>query len=218
MYFENREQAGKILADELAKQYRYEDCAVVALSDGGVVVGEQIAKSLHCILNMLIVEDIEVPGEGISLGSITQVGEFTSSSSLSDGEVDYYSSEYHGFLEEQKREAFQRINRLIGDGGVIDASFLRDRVIILASDCMDSSSSLDAAVQFLKPIRIKKLIIATPIATIQVVDKLHVAADELHILDVKTNFMGADHYYDQNDVPSREESISKINQIILNWR
>jgi len=218
MYFENREQAGKILADELAKQYRYEDCAVVALSDGGVVVGEQIAKSLHCILNMLIVEDIEVPGEGISLGSITQDGEFTSSSSLSDGEVDYYSSEYHGFLEEQKREAFQRINRLIGDGGVIDASFLRDRVIILASDCMDSSSSLDAAVQFLKPIRIKKLIIATPIATIQVVDKLHVAADELHILDVKTNFMGADHYYDQNDVPSREESISKINQIILNWR
>jgi len=218
MYFENREQAGKILADELAKQYRYEDCAVVALSDGGVVVGEQIAKSLHCILNMLIVEDIEVPGESISIGSVTQDGEFTSSSSLSDGEVDYYSSEYHGFLEEQKREAFQRINRLIGDGGVIDASFLRDRVIILTSDCMDSSSSLDAAVQFLKPIRIKKLIIATPIATIQIVDKLHVVADELHILDVKTNFMGADHYYDQNDVPSREDSISKINQIILNWR
>jgi len=61
------------------------------------------------------------------------------------------------------------------------------------------------------------LVIATPIATVQVVDKLHVIADELHILDVKANFMGVDHYYNQNDVPSREDTIAKINQIILNW-
>lgn len=217
MYFENREQAGKILADELVQTYRYEDCAVVALSDGGVVVGEQIAKALHCILNMLIVEDIEVPGEGVSFGSVNSDGDFVNNESLSDGEVDYYSSEYHGFLEEQKREAFQKLNRLLGDGGIIDESFLMDRVVILVSDGMDTNSSLDAAVQFLKPIRIQKLVIATPIATVQVVDKLHVIADELHILDVKANFMGVDHYYNQNDVPSREDTIAKINQIILNW-
>jgi len=217
MYFENREQAGKILANELVQTYRYEDCAVVALNDGGVVVGEQIAKALHCILNMLIVEDIEVPGEGVSFGSVNSDGDFVNNESLSDGEVDYYSSEYHGFLEEQKREAFQKLNRLLGDGGIIDESFLMDRVVILVSDGMDTNSSLDAAVQFLKPIRIQKLVIATPIATVQVVDKLHVIADELHILDVKANFMGVDHYYNQNDVPSREDTIAKINQIILNW-
>lgn len=217
MYFENREQAGKILADELVQRYRYEDCAVVALSDGGVIVGEQIARALHCILNMLIVEDIEVPGEGVSFGSVTSEGDFVNNESLSEGEVDYYSSEYHGFLEEQKREAFQKLNRLLGDGGIIDESFLRDRVVILVSDGMDMNSSLDAAIQFLKPIRIQKLIIATPVATVQVVDKLHVLADELHILDVKANFMGVDHYYNQNNVPSREDTIAKINQIILNW-
>jgi len=217
MYFENREQAGKILADELVQKYRYEDCAVVALNDGGVVVGEQIAKALHCILNMLITEDIEVPGEGVSFGSVTSDGDFVNNESLSDGEVDYYSSEYHGFLEEQKREAFQKLNRLLGDGGIIDESFLMDRVVILVSDGIDLNSSLDAATQFLKPIRIQKLVIATPIATVQAVDKLHIMADELHILDVKTNFMGVDHYYNQNNIPSREDTIAKINQIILNW-
>ena len=45
MYFEDRTQAGSLLAARLVEQYRYENCAVVALSDGGVLVGEQIAKN-----------------------------------------------------------------------------------------------------------------------------------------------------------------------------
>lgn len=218
MYFESREQAGQILAEELVEKYRYEDCAVVALSDGAVVVGEQIAKSLHCVLTMLLVEEIDVPGEGMSFGGVSQNGGFTYNGMFSAGEMEYYTSEYHGYLEEQKRIAFQKLNRLLGDGGVIDNELLRDRVVILVADGLDTGASLDVAVDFLKPIRIKKLIVATPVSTVQAVDKLHILADELHILDVKTNFMGIDHYYDKNDVPSHEDTIAKINQIVLNWR
>ena len=57
MYFESRSQAGKILADQLVAKYRYENCAVVALSNGGVVVGEQIAAQLHCVLMLLVSQD-----------------------------------------------------------------------------------------------------------------------------------------------------------------
>jgi predicted phosphoribosyltransferase len=60
-------------------------------------------------------------------------------------------------------------------------------------------------------------VVATPLATVPAVDKMHMVADELHVLDVKQNFMGVDHYYDKNDVPSHEETVAKINQIILNW-
>jgi len=218
MYFENREQAGQILAAELVEKYRYEDCTVVALSDGAVVVGEQIAKELHCLLTMLLTEDIEVPGEGVSFGSVSQDGAFTYNGMFSVGEIEEYNSEFHGYLEEQKRQAFQRLNRLLGDGGLIDSTMLRDRIVIVVADGLDSGSSLDAAVDFLKPIQIKRLIVATPIATVQAVDKLHVVADELHVLDVKANFMGIDHYYNQNDIPSHEDTIAKINQIVLNWR
>ncbi len=217
MYFENREQAGQILATELLEKYRYEDCAVVALSDGAVLVGEQIAKALHCILTMLLVEEIAVPGEGISFGGVSQNGGFTYNGMFSAGEMEEYDSEYHGYLEEQKREAFQKINRLLGDGGLINDAMLRDRVIILVADGLDTGASLDVAVDFLKPIRIKRLVVATPVSTVQAVDKLHVLADELHILDVKTNFMGTDHYYNQNIIPSHEDTIAKINQIVLNW-
>jgi putative phosphoribosyl transferase len=218
MYFENRAQAGQLLAEQLDEQYRYENCAIVALSDGGVIVGEQIAAHLHCILTMLVTEGIEVPGESLSFGAVSQAGNFTYNSMFSSGEIDEYTSEFHGYLDDQKRQAFSRINRLIGDGGLIDRDMLRDRVVILVSDGFSDGAITSVALDFLKPIRIQKLVVVAPVATIPAVDQLHVAADEIHILDVKENFMGTDHYYEDNTVPSHEETVAKINQIVLNWR
>ena len=218
MYFESRVHAGQQLATQLFEKYRYENCAVVALSDGGVIVGEQIAAVLHCVLTMLLVEGIEVPGESVSFGGVSQSGNFTYNSEFSSGERDEYSSEYHGYLEEQKREAFQRINRLLGDGGLIDHDMLRDHTVILVSDGFADSTVLDVALEFLKPIRIQRLVIAAPVASEQAVDKLHIVADELHILDVKTNYFDTNHYYTDNTVPTHEETVDKINKIVLNWR
>ena len=218
MYFESRAEAGAKLATELFERYRYENVAVVALSDGAVMVGEQIAAALHSILTMLLIEDIAVPGEGMSFGGVSQNGSFTYNGMFSAGEIEEYASEYHGYLEEQKREAFQRINRLLGDGGMINNDMLRDHVVILVADGLTSGAALDAAVDFLKPIRISRLVIAAPVASVQAVDKLHMLADELHILDVKENFLDVNHYYNQNDIPSHEETIAKINKIVLNWR
>lgn len=218
MYFESRSEAGAKLAAELLEKYRYENCAVVALSDGAVLVGEQIAAALHCILTMLLVENIEVPGENLSFGGVSQNGNFTYNGMFSAGEIEEYASEYHGYLEEKKREAFQKINRLLGDGGLIDNDMLRDHTVILVSDGLDSGASLDVAVDFLKPIRIARLVVVSPVASVQAVDRLHILADELHILSVKDNYLNTDHYYNRNDIPSHEDTVAKINQIVLNWR
>ena len=167
---------------------------------------------------MLVTEGIEVPGESMSFGAVSQAGNFTYNSEFSTGEIEEYTSEFHGYLDDQKRQAFSRINRLIGDGGLIDPDLLRDRVIVLVSDSFSDSALLNVAIDFLKPIHVVRLVVAAPVATIPAVDRLHIAADEMHILDVKENFMGADHYYEDNSVPSHEETIAKINQIVLNWR
>ena len=217
MYFESRAQAGQMLAEQLVEKYRYENCAVIALSDGAVQVGEQIASALHCILTMLLIEDIQVPGEDMSFGGVSQNGGFTYNGMFSAGEIEEYAGEFHGYLEEQKREAFQRINRLLGEGGIIDSDMLRDHTIILVADGLDNGASLDVAIDFLKPIRVNKLVVATPVASVPAVDKMHMIADELHVLDVRENFMGINHYYEQNDIPTHEETIAKINQIVLNW-
>ena len=218
MYFESRKSAGEELASELLEKYRYEDCAVVALNDGGILVGEPIAAELHCVLTMILSEDIEVPGEGLLLGGVSQNGNFVQNSFMTTGEFDGYQSEFFGLFEQQKRVSFQKINRLLGDGGTVDLDLLRDRVIILVSDGFTDRSSIDVAIDFLKPVRYKKLVVAPPVASVAAVDRLHITADEMHILDVKANYLDTNHYYEDNKIPSHEEAVKKINDIILNWR
>jgi putative phosphoribosyl transferase len=217
MYFSSRSEAGLQLAQQLLR-YRYENCAVLCLNDGAVLVGEQIAAKLHCVLMMLLTEEIDVPGEQTLFGTVDQAGGFVYNGMFSTGEIDDYYSEFHGFLEDQKREKFQHINRILGQGGLLDESQLRDHNVILVSDGFPSGSSLDAAAEFLKHLRIKKLIIATPVASVQAVDRMHVLGDELHVLSVTDNYMDTDHYYEINQIPDHQKTLELINQIVLNWR
>ncbi|PLS81978.1 hypothetical protein CYG49_00450 [Candidatus Saccharibacteria bacterium] len=217
MYFKNRHEAGLKLAEKL-EQYRYDNCVILALSDGAVEVGEQIADNLHCVLTMLLTENIEIPGEQLTFGTVDQDGTFVYNSGFSTGEREEYYGEFHGYLEEQKREKLQRINRLLGDGGILDADMLRDHTVILVADGMGNGMVLEAAAEFLKPIRLEKLVVATPIASVNAVDKMHIIADELHVLGVTDNFFDTNHYYEENSIPSHDDIIAKLNNNILHWR
>ena len=101
---------------------------------------------------------------------------------------------------------------------MVDKAMLQDHVIILVLDGIDEGSAVDAAKDFLKPIRSQKIVFATPVASVKAVDRLHLQTDELHILDVKQNFMGIDHYFDDKRLPTHEEAVELINQTILNWQ
>ena len=218
MYFENRNSAGNLLAEQLFEKYRFEDCAVVALNEGGVLVGEPIAAALHSVLNLLLSEEVELTGENLILGSVSQNGNFVRNSFMTNVEFEGYVAESFGTFQKDQFEKFQKINRLIGDGGTISLDLLRNRNIILVSDGFAEKATLDVVLDFLKPIDYKKLIVAAPVASVEAIDRLHISADELHILDVKANYFGANHYYDENELPSREEVVKKINEIILKWR
>ena len=91
MYFRSRSEAGELLADQLM-QYRYEDCAVVALSSSSVAVAEPIAARLHSVMGIFLSEQVKIPGENVSIGSVNQDGGFSYDESLSEDEAgDYYS-------------------------------------------------------------------------------------------------------------------------------
>ncbi len=217
MYFKSRNEAGYRLAIDLM-QYRYENSVVVALSDGAVQVGRQIAASLHCTLTMLLVEHIDVPGEGQTFGTMNQSGRFTYNGMFSAGEVEDYYTEYHGYLEDKKRERFQQINRLLGYGGLVNEGMLRGQVVILVSDGLSNGASLDSAADFLKPVRVARLVVVVPIASVEAVDRMHILADEIHVLGVTENFLDVNHYYEKNDVPDHEETVRTLNDNILEWR
>lgn len=217
MYFASRIQAGRMLAAQLVPFYRYENCAVVALNNGGVMVGAQIASELHCVLTMLLSEAIELPREPLAIGGITESGNFVYNQEYSSGDLEEMSSEYRGFIEQEKLQKIHKMNALLGDGGLINKQLLKGNNIILVSDGLKNIFELTMALEYLKPILIEKLIIATPLASVKVVDWMHLWADKIFCLDVREDYMDTNHYYDKQDIPDQKTIINTIKEIIMKW-
>ena len=148
----------------------------------------------------------------------------TSGSSLvynkhySQSQIDEFSREYFGYIEQEKRDKLHDLNALLGDGGVMDKNRLKGHNVIVVSDGLKSGFPLDLAVDFLKPISIDKLIVATPLASVEAVDSMHVNTDEIYCLNVVENLSDINHYYDKQDVPDHDAVIKVIKQIITNWK
>ncbi|MCL2280602.1 hypothetical protein FWC31_01820 [Candidatus Saccharibacteria bacterium] len=218
MYYESRAVAGAKLAAELLDKYRHKTTAVVALDNGGVAVGYQIAVYLHTTLQQLLTEVIHIADESIDYATILSEGVVAKNPNLTESEENYYYSEYAGQLNDEIREASTKINRMLGDSGDIDPKILHGRSVILVSDGLASGTILDAAIEWLKPVHAERIVLACPIISVDALDRAHILVDELHILGVTPNFIATDHYYDNDDAPDGEMVKKMIDATILSWK
>jgi putative phosphoribosyl transferase len=218
MYFKSRVEAGQLLAKQIVQRYKGQDCAVVALNDGGVMVGAQISLQLHCVLTMLLAESIVLPREDSAVGGISQDGSFSYNQKYSPGELEEFTSEYYQLIEQEKMSAMQEMHQEMGRGGLIKRHLIKDHNVILVTDGLLDGFALDIALQYLKPIHVKKIIIATPLASVPAVDRMHVLADDIFCLSVLEDYMSTDHYYDVNDVPPHDKVIKTIEEIVGHWK
>ena len=218
MYFASRAQAGRMLASQLAEKYRYENCAVMAVNDGGVVVGAQIAAELHCVLTLMMNSEINLPREPEPIAGITMNGSLAFNHQYSDGEISEMVGEYYNFMEQEKLRRMHDMNALVGGGGTMKKKLLKGHNVIVVSDGLKTSFPIDLAYEFLKPINVEKLVFAVPLSSVPAVDRMHVLADDLYCLSVVGDYMDTDHYYDKNDVPEHEKVVDIIEQVVLNWK
>lgn len=217
MYFASRLQAGRTLAGRLQEKYSAEKCAIIAVSDGGVMVGAQIASQLHSVLTLLMSAEIKLPREPMAIAGITASGVLAYNHQYSQGELDEMVGEYYGFVEQEKLRNMHELNQLIGKGGTINRDLLKDRNIIVVSDGLASGFAVDLAYEFLKPIAIKKLIFAAPFASVPAVDRMHILADEIYCLNVLEDYRDTDHYYDTQDVPDHDTVLKTIERLVEAW-
>lgn len=218
MYFASRMQAGRMLASQIAPKYQNKSCAVVALGDGGVVVGAQIAVALRCVLSLLLSKEILLPRELEAIAGISQDGSVSFNNTYSPGELDELIGEYYQYIEQEKLTRLRELNDMMGRGNTVDKGLLSGRNIILVSDGLSSGFAIDLAASFLKTVPIEKMIVATPLASVQAVDRLHVTADEIFCLSVVENYISTDHYYDTKDIPSHDKIVKIIEHVTQSWR
>lgn len=216
MYFKNRAEAGRKLADQL-DQYKAQNIVVVALDEGSSIVAAQIAMKLHANMVLYLIKNLYLPGETQAIAGMSAEGTYTTNDYFSAGELEDLTMEYHNFLDQRRMEANHELHMLLGRDGEIDKNLLRHRVVIVVADGLSNGFSLQVCADFLKTVAIKKMVAVTPVASVQAVDRMHLIADELCCLSVTPNFMGADHYYDDNIVPEIDSVLKIMRNITLNW-
>src|SRR3989475_7831167 len=73
--FENRAEAGRLLAEKLKKYAGRDDVIVLGLPRGGVPVAYEVARALNVPLDVFVVRKLGVPGfEELAAGAIASGG------------------------------------------------------------------------------------------------------------------------------------------------
>ena len=157
----SREEAGRDLAERLAKFNGLKNAIVLALPNGGVPVGAEVAGILNLRFDILLVGDITTPSPcGTTLGAITCGGvrmldcAMIDHLHLSDAEVK--SAVLRASIELAQRERFFR--------GHKPSLNVADHTVILVDDGTTPCATVRNAVRLLRRQHAERIIVALPVA------------------------------------------------------
>jgi putative phosphoribosyl transferase len=174
--FDNRQQAGELLATKLTMYADRPEVLVLALPRGGVPVGFALARALHVALNIFLVRKLGVPGhEELAMGAIASGGvrvlntEVIQLLHISDDLIDLVTT------KEQKE--IDRREHLYRDGR--PAPSIYGRTVILVDDGLATGSTMRAAVAAVRHHQPARLVVAVPTAASETCAELQIEADEV---------------------------------------
>lgn len=133
-FFSSRTEAGDKIADRLVERYRYEDTSVVALGDGAVLVGVEIAVRLHCVINMLLSSPERVALEADETAMFNSFGRTPYNAAYSATDLENVDEGAYSFAELHKLIQEYEAGGLLGDGGLVSVGHIKHRTVILVSE------------------------------------------------------------------------------------
>ncbi len=181
--FENRYDAGSQLATKLG-EYKKQQVIVLAIPNGGLPVGLQVALALKADLDMVISRKIPIPlrPEG-GFGAVADDGatmlnqEVLKGLNLSEQQINYQVSKVRNDI--QQRSLLYRGNRLL--------SVIAGKIAIITDDGLASGYTMMAAVESIRRRQPKEIVVAVPAASAQAVKQVEKTADR--VVTVVTAFV-----------------------------
>ena len=176
MYFQNRAEAGQVLARRLQQYKNQPDTLVLGLPRGGVPVAYEVARELNAPLDVFIVRKLGVPGhEELEMGAIATGGVRI----LHEGIIREFgiSQELIDSVSEREQAELDRRNRLYR--GDRPAPAIKDRTVVIVDDGLATGSTMKAAIQAVRQQAPRRLIVAVPTAPAETCEQVKETADEV---------------------------------------
>src|SRR3979411_2323962 len=142
MYFRDRREAGRQLAQHLAAYANRPDVLVLALPRGGVPVAYEVARALHAPLDVFLVRKLGLPGHAeYAMGAVASGGRRVADQlHMPDEVIDTVTR--RELQELERRERAYRGDRPFPD--------VRGKTVILVDDGLATGSTMRAAAQALR--------------------------------------------------------------------
>jgi predicted phosphoribosyltransferase len=176
MKFQNRTEAGRMLALKLRDYAHRPEVIVLALPRGGVPVAFEVAETLEAPLDIFLVRKLGLPGhEELAMGAIASGGvrvlnqEVVSQFRIPDAVIEEVTVREREELE--RRERLYRGTRL--------AHSLFGRTVILIDDGLATGSTMRAAISALRLQKPSRIVVAVPVAAAPTCDEFKYEADEV---------------------------------------
>ena len=191
--FENRLQAGTLLARRLGSYRQQSNAIVLALPRGGVPVAFAVARKLSLPLDVLPVRKLGVPGrEEFAMGAIAEGGMCVIKSEILEM--------FHLDAALVDAVAYREMHELERQAALFRAGLaplqLQRRTVILIDDGLATGASMMAAVKAVRLQHPAKLVVAVPIAAPESCAELRDIADDVVALSQPRPFYAVSAYYE----------------------
>jgi putative phosphoribosyl transferase len=205
--FRDRKDAGRRLAKRL-ERYREESPIVLALPRGGVPVAYEISRALHAPLDVFLSRKLGAPGrEEFGIGAVAQGGVRL----LNERAVEALEipKEYIERAAKEETEEIERRLRLLRGEGRPDPE-VEGRTVILVDDGIATGVTVRAAIEALRQLHPRRLVLAVPVCAEQTTETLRSEVDELICLEAPSNLMAISLWYRNFEQTSDEEVIELL--------
>jgi putative phosphoribosyl transferase len=201
--YNDRTEAGQVLAREMSRMNFETKPVVLAIPNGGIPVGVEIAKTLDAGLDAIIVRKLQVPGNTeAGFGALTSQGALL----LNDRLVRSIGLNQHQIDIVVKRTQSQIDSRKEDYHGLIGIINPSGKDVILVDDGLASGYTMRAAVQSVRSVGPTSITVAVPTSSRSAADLVGAEVESLICPRIESGFIFAvaNAYRNWYDVPDSE--------------
>ena len=204
--FEDRAEAGRILAGKLSAYSGRGDLVVLGLPRGGVPVASAMACALHLPLDVFVVSKLGIPwDQELAMGAVAEGSvqvldlSIVKALGVSDGDIQEVAAK--GRKELEARERLYRGSR--------PPLGLEGKTVILVDDGIATGCSILAAIAAIRRRSAARVVFAVPVAPASGCSAIRMEADEVISVAEPETFLAVSQWY-RNFVQVSDEEVQRL--------
>jgi len=202
--YQDRASAGRALARSLTD---LSDAVVLGLARGGVPVAAEVAGALHAPLDVLVVRKLGAPwNPEFGFGAVGENG-IVAVDDVVRHRVGVDDDTLAQLITQGQTEIDRRVARYRSGRSLVDVAY---RTVILVDDGLATGSTAIAAVQVLRALGARRIVVAVPVGSRDAVERLRTVADDVVCLETPAWFEAVGSHYVDFGQTTDDEVVSLL--------